>query len=275
MRTLVIALGAAAIAAASPAAAQLKAQAVPAKFTVTTRPGSTIGRDVAISNLGDAPVVVRVRLSDWVLTDAGEMTFRPPGSTPATLAGHVRFEPAEFSLQAGESGWIHLTMTLPEDGPPTRWGVLLSEVRPAVAPLHGRGPRAIAELGTTVYLSSVAPERAHAELVGLEAGSLSGDSVAVHVRVRNPGDRHVYVTGEVALADSTGARNASGSLATGVVLPGGVRTFTWMCPSPIRPGEYTITATLDSGEPELAVGEVRVRLPLGPVPPMLAQRGSP
>ena len=157
MRTLFLALGAAALAAAPPAFAQVRAQAVPAKFTVTTRPGSTVGRDVSIANLGEAPVVVRARLADWVLSEQGEMTLLPAGTTAATLAGLVQFEPTEFSLQPGESGWIHLTMTLPPQGPSTRWGVLLSEVRPTVTPARARGPRAIAELGTTLYLSSVPP----------------------------------------------------------------------------------------------------------------------
>jgi hypothetical protein len=270
MRTLLLALGAAA-----PAAAQLQAQAVPAKFTVTTRPGEAVVRDVSISNLGEAPVVVRARLADWILTEAGEMRLLPAGTTPVSLAGHVQFEPTEFSLQPGQSGWIHLTMTLPAEGPATRWGVLLSEVRPAAMPARSRGPRAIAELGTTLYLTSVPPERAHADLVGLDTSALPGDSLAVAVRVHNPGARHVYVTGEAAIADSTGARVAAGALATGVVLPGGFRTFTWTCPSPIVPGAYTITATLDSGEPELMVGEVRTRLPLVPVLPPIAGRDGP
>ena len=276
MSRLPRALGAAALCAtASPAAAQVMAQAVPAKVTVTARPGSTVGRDISLSNLGEAPVVVRARLADWTLSDHGEMTLVPSGTTPASLAGLVTFEPSEFSLQAGESGWIHVTMTMPAEGPATRWGVLLSEVRPASVPARAHGPRAVAELGTTLYLSSVPPERAHADLIGLDALPLPGDSLAVAVRVRNPGARHVYVTGEVSLADSAGARTASGPLGTGVVLPGGVRTFTWKCSSAGRPGWATVTATLDTGEPELTVGEVRVLLPPDPAPPALVRRDAP
>jgi P pilus assembly chaperone PapD len=274
MRTPLLALGAAAlVATASPAAAQVLAQVVPAKLTVTSRPGATVGRDISVSNLGESPAVVRVRLVDWLLTEQGEMTLLPAGATPATLAGCVRFEPQEFSLQPGESGWIRVTMTLPADGPPTRWGVLMSEVRPAT-PTRARGPRAVAELGTTLYLTSAPPERAHADLVGIAVTPCPGDSLSVAVRVHNPGERHVYVTGDVALADSAGTRVASGSLATGVMLPGGVRTFTWKCPSPARRGWTTVTATLDTGEPELAVGEVRVLLPLSATP-ALARRDTP
>lgn len=275
MRNLLLALGAAAIAAASPAAAQVLAQAVPAKYSLTVRPGSTVGRDVSISNLGNAPVVVRVRLADWNLSENGELSLMPLGAMPTTLAGLVQFEPSEFSLQPGESGWIHLTLMLPSVGPATRWGVLLSEVRPTATPGPGRGPRAIAELGTTLYLSSILPERVHADLVGLEVSPLGGDSLTVAVRIRNPGPRHAYVTGEVALGDSTGARIQSGSLATGVVLPGGVRTLTWTCSRHLSPGRYAVTATLDTGEPELTVGEVRIVWPPAATVPSLAKRTAP
>ena len=47
-----------------------------------------------------------------------------------------------------------------------------------------------------------------------------GDSLAVSVRVHNAGERHFYISGDVAVTDSTGARMTSGPLPTGVVLPG-------------------------------------------------------
>src|SRR5512134_3117599 len=98
----------------------------------------------------------------------------PAGSLPTTLAGLVQFDPSEFSLQPGTNGWVHVTLSLPAEGPATRWGVLLSEVRPAAPSRPTWGPHAIAELGTTLYLTSVPPERAHADLVGLEASALAG-----------------------------------------------------------------------------------------------------
>jgi hypothetical protein len=84
----------------------------------------------------------------------------------------------------------------------------------------------------------------------------------VSVRVRNPGERHLYSSGEIAVTDSTGAPIAKGSLGTGVVLPGALRIFTWTCPAHWTPGRYTVTATLDTGEPELIVGETEVRWPI-------------
>lgn len=244
------------------ATAQILAQVTPVKYNLTVKPGEPTSRDVQVSNMGDSPVIVRVRLSDWKLSEMGELSLAPLGSTPASLQGLVRFEPSEFSLAAGEVGLIHITAQLPADGPATRWGVLLSEIRPATPKPSNLGPRAVAELGTTLYLSKVAPEVIHPELTGMDVIPTGGDSLEVSVRMRNTGERHYYVTGEIALTDSTGASLASGTFGTGVILPGGRRTFTWTCTPALKPGRYTVTATLDSGEPELMVGEASFRWPM-------------
>jgi len=257
-------LGAAIGLAALPAGAseRIQAQAVPVKYNLTVRPGEGAARDVLISNQGDGPVVLQVHSSDWSLSDRGDLSLVPAGTTPNTLAAQVHFEPAEFSLQPGESKPIHLTAVMPRDGPATRWGVLLSLVRPAVTSSPGLRPRAIAELGTTLYVSRIPEGQQRSELTGLEVGRAGGDSLSVSVTVKNAGERHFYAGGEVAVTDSAGTGVKSGSLPTAVVLPGRVRVFTWTCPAGLSPGRYTVTATLDTGEPQLLVGETRVQWPV-------------
>ncbi len=270
-----MAIGCALIASAlvRPAAAQILAQVTPVKYSLTVRPGEPSSRDVQVSNLGDQPVIVRVRMSDWQLSERGELGFAPLGSTPTTLAGLVQFEPAEFSLAAGENGLIRVTVRMPADGPPTRWGVMLSEVRPAVVRPSGLGPRAIAELGTTLYVSRIPAGPARAEVTGLVVAPLGRDSMSVSVRVQNGGERHFYVMGEFAVSDSSGQRVRSGTTGTGVVLPGGARVFTWICDAPGNPGRYTAAATLDTGDPELMVGETSFTWPMPrPAPAPVAQQ---
>ena len=82
------------------------------------------------------------------------------------------------------------------------------------------------------------------------------------MRVRNAGERHFYVAGDVALSDSSRAIVRKGEFGNGVVLPGGIRTFTWIARAGLVPGRYTATATLDTGEPELTVGEATFPWPM-------------
>jgi len=256
-----------------PALCEILAQALPVKYNLTVASGQPLSRDVAIRNLGSSAVVVHVRLSDWVMNEAGELDLVAAGTTPASLQGHVLFEPTEFSLGPGESGVVHLTMRLPPDGPSTRWGVLLSEVRPAVWPKVSLGPRAIAELGTTIYLSRIPAEYTRAELTGMELRAAGDTSFAVTLRVRNPGERHLYSTGEIAVTDSAGTKVATGQLGTGVVLPRAFRNFTWTCTSRVTPGRYLVTASLDTGEPDLIIGETVLTWPLpAPVRAPVAQQ---
>ena len=163
------------VAMARPALPSINARALPSRTSVTVKPGEPVNRDVTIANDGDGPVVVHVRLSDWTLDKNGELSLLPPGTILSSLKGLVTFEPEQFSLGPGESGVIHVTLRLPPDGPATRWGVLLSEVRPAIVSRTGLGPRAIAELGTTFYLSRVPAEGVHGELTGLDVRSLRHD----------------------------------------------------------------------------------------------------
>lgn len=257
---LVILAAGTALAAPLPARAGVKAEVVPVKLSLTSRPGDVTVRDVEIANQGDAPAVVRVAWSDWQMNEAGDLTLVPAGSTPSSLYGLVTFEPREFSIRPGESGHVRVTLRMPADGPATRWGVMLSEVRPALVGTTPLGPRATAQLGTTFYLSRVPAEIVNAEVVGMTFKAL-GDSVSVSVSVRNAGERHYYVGGSVALKDSTGQTVAAGSLPTGVVLPGHLRAFQWICAASLAPGRYLASVTLDTGAPELTVAEGRFEWP--------------
>ena len=236
------------------------AQVVPVKYNLTCRPGETVVRDVEIANQGADPVVVHVTWADWQISEAGDLSLLTAGSTPNSLHGLVEFEPAEFSVGPGESGHVRVTLHLPADGPATRWGVMLSEVKPALTSTSQFGMRAHAQLGTTFYLSRIPAEIVNAEVVGMTFKAL-GDSVAIAVRIRNAGERHYYVGGRIALADSTGQAVASGDLPTGVILPGHTRSFHWTCCASLSPGRYLASATLDTGGPELTVAEGRFDWP--------------
>ena len=245
------------LAMARPAMPSINARAFPSRASVTVKPGEPVSRDVTITNDGDGPVVVHARLSDWSLDETGTLSLLPAGTTSVSLQGFVSFDPEQFSLGPGESGVIHLTMRLPASGPATRWGLLLSEVRPAVWAKSAVGTRAIAQLGTTLYVSRVPAERVRGELTGMDVRPKS-DTMSVALTLRNSCERHLYSAVRIAVKDSTGQQVADADLGTGVVLPGMERVFTWTCDAPLAPGRYAVTATLDTGEPELIVGETLV-----------------
>jgi hypothetical protein len=165
-------------------------------------------------------------------------------------------------LAPNENRHIRLLATLSNYGPATRWGMLLCEVRSAAAVVGEMGPRASTELGVTVFLSRIPADSLHAEITGLTARSVGGDSIVITARVRNTGLRHIVVSGEAALADSGGARLGGGTMTSGLILPGATRTFEWVGSAARGTGPCLATATLDGGEPELLVGETRFEWPV-------------
>jgi len=237
--------------------AQVLAMVSPTQAQITVKPNEGSSRDVTVSNLGATPVRVRVRLSDWTLSERGEIGLAALGTTAGTLQGALQFSPAEFALASGESRRIQVTANLPGAGPATRWGMLLCQVRSQAAASDEIGPRAATELGTTLFVSSIPPDDVHAEIIGLTAAALGPDSIQITARVRNTGLRQIVVSGEAALADSGGVRLGGGTMTSGLVMPGASRYFQWTGHARFAPGGCLATATLDGGEPELLVGETR------------------
>ena len=235
--------------------AQVLAMVTPTQASITVKPGEAAERDVMVSNLGAVPVRVRVRLSDWTLSERGEIGLAPLGSTAGTLEHTLSFSPTEFPLAPGQSRHIRVGGSLDNNGRATRWGMLLCEVRSSAAAASEIGPRAATELGTSVFLSRIPAEEVRAEITGMTVRALGGDSIAITARVRNTGLRHLVISGEAALADSAGARLGGGTMSSGLILPGATRYFDWVGTAARAPGACLATATLDGGEPELLVGE--------------------
>ena len=249
------------VALAGAANAQILAQVNPVKISLTARPGWPLHRDVQVSNLGDQAVAVRVRLSDWRLSEDGELSLAPAGSTPGSLAGLANFEPAEFTLAPGQNRWVHVTLTLPEQGAASRWGILLSEVRAATPAAAPAGSIASTELGTTIFLSRIPADEVRVTLGTPGVIALGGDSIQVRVRVHNTGLRQVGVAAAFALADSSGTRIRTTSSGSGIVLPGEARRFSWICVTNLSPGDYRMIVTLADGESDPLTSEKPFRWP--------------
>ncbi|HEY6867342.1 MAG TPA: hypothetical protein VI792_08800 [Candidatus Eisenbacteria bacterium] len=244
---------------AAPARAQVLAMVSPTQASLTAVPGEPLEREVVVSNMGAVPVRVRVRLSDWTLSEYGEIGLAALGSTARSLDGAVRFAPGDLLIRPGDNGRIHLRIDLGSGGAPTRWGMLMCEVRSAVAAQDEIGPRAVTELGTTLLVSRLPADQVRADITGLKVRVLGRDSIAITARVANTGLRHLFVTGAASLRDSSATPLGGGPLPPGLVLPGMSRYFEWTGHVTHAPGRCVASATLDYGVPELLVGETKFR----------------
>lgn len=216
---------------------------------------------VVVRNLGAQPARARLALADWVLLPDGSRELLPAGSGPATLAGWVRFHPADLALEPGEARTVTIAVAMPEDGPATRLGALIA----APATESGAVPRGPA---ATLVVSRAAATAV--EIAGLGVRPAAAAAFEVALRVWNGGGRAVEAGGEVVIRDAAGEARARGRFARAVVLPHSARTLTWLAPAGLPPGGYDVVATLRAGGTE-ATTTTGTRLPLGtPEPPRAA-----
>jgi hypothetical protein len=261
--------------AAPPASAQLTANVVPVKCTLSGRPGEVLERDVLIENKSAMPVVVQLALADWTLDSRGTLHLLAGGSSPRSLSGLVQVDPASFSLPALGSRTVRFSVTVPADGPPSRWGVVLSQFRPARVGSAALGSSAVAEIGTTIYLSREGAGSPRMDISGMNVVPTSGDSIEVEVRLRSTGELPVRFQTALAVASDSGATAQRSALPTTVLLPDGERFVTWCLPAPAAPGAYRATCTIDAGEPTLLVGEIPFSWPPTRLDQPLAGRSGP
>jgi len=243
----------AALATAAPAHAQVLAEAIPARIGLTLARGDSARREIAVANHGMEPIVVEVRYSDWTMDERGALALVKPGRVTASLEGQIGCAPSRFTVAPGDTGRVTVTLHMPNYGPATRWGVLLSQVRPADA-ADAPGPGAA--LGTTLYVSSLPPDDIRPEIEAIDVMPLGPDSVGVRVRLRNPGGRHFHAGAEVAIRDLDGTTLAAGKLPVAVVLPELSRDAIYACHVPLPAGRYRAAVALDAGLPQRVEAEI-------------------
>lgn len=247
--------------ASAPADAQMLVQVSPTQYDVTVREDAPVRRPLFVDNLSRQAVTVRLRVADLTMGPRGELGLLRAGSTAASLSGLIHIEPASLTIEPGRRGLVHLTVRLPSNGPPTRYGVVLSEIRPGREENSAAAAEPMTELATRMFFTRVAPESTSVELTRLEARSTRAGGLTVTLRLLNRGQRHAPCLGEATVVDSTGAEVERLALGQGIVLPGASRVFS--CHSRVRlaPGRYRVIASLDARQRELLVGEASVRIP--------------
>lgn len=237
---------------------RLLVQSNPSQFDLTVAAGDTTSRSLFLHNLGAVPVEVRVRLADLTLGPRGELELLALGDTPASLGTVVELEPRRLTIGPGRREAVRVRVRMPVRDPATRYGVVLSEVR-ALAPMSTPGVATPpAELGTTLFVTTLGPDSIHAELLGLDARPAAGGTLRVGLRLRNRCRRHLVGSGDFTVVDSTRRTIERGRLMSGLVLPGAERLFSWYSDHRLPPGRYTVIASVDAGEAELLVGETEV-----------------
>jgi len=183
----------------------------PTTVEVGLEPGGHHRQVLTVGNLHrEKNLALTVGLADWSLDENQQLELYPPGSTLRTASPWVRFSPAVLKLAPGESQRVVVEIQLPVDlkgSGDYRFAVLVSPVLP---PLKERreAPSGIwnkVQVSSLFYIT-LPPASAKAAVVAARFEQSSEGVPEIHFAVRNDGNSHARLSGELRLLNEQGKK---------------------------------------------------------------------
>lgn len=267
------ALGAALVSAlvlGAPAAAQdvLSVEVTPLRVELTLKAGAAHTQAVTLKNEGPKAVRVRARVDDWYLSKDGTPQFAPAGpADPYTAAAWVRLNPPEQVINAGATGIVRFTTTVPADARDAgyRCAVMFEFERPDADPAAKTREVTFRGRVATVIYATVGSPKPSVDLTDLQSRVLANRPAEVVAVLKNTGPVHVRTRGSAIVYDASGKLVKQLAVPNVPVLPESERELAIPTASdgeaPLAPGTYRIEVRLDLGLRELLVGETTLEVP--------------
>ena len=238
----------------SPAAAQgpggLTFQATLESIKIDAQPQQVVTRQFRLTlDPNQRDTRFKAKVEDWWRSEDGKQSFyAEAGSLRHSCARWVRLNPVEATARAGEPLIIRITVTVPQEIPPSGYWCALTvdEVADPAADQGGVGVRFLASVSTGIFVNVGTVNRS-ARILDLQVG----EDEAV-VKVRNDGNGPVGIDGRLEFF----ATGSTAPLAT-VVLPRATvlteptldGSLTGRLPpaAELPSGRYRVRAVLDFG----------------------------
>lgn len=245
-----------------PARAAVAFMVEPVLLELEVEPGSTYTASLSVIPAGPEAGQVAVDISDWLLDSGGNLRLLPPGAVPRSATRWLQLAPNALELSGGSSATVRLTLNVPAQGVAgAYWTMVLLRGAPVVD-TRRPGVSVQVQVGVPVYVVVRGTERPRVELAGFEVEPPSGSSPGrAVVQIRNSGNVHARVAGQVELRDEQGEPVGRLELPQGLVLPGMTRRFQVELPKDLKPGLYVALATVATQKQELLVSEATFELP--------------
>jgi hypothetical protein len=254
----------------SPALAQLSIS--PGSMDMLVPEGQHTLPSITVSNDSDKPMDFEVKLAGYGQGTSGSTEVLEPDTNPLSAMSYISFDPAEFSLEPGESQEIDLTVSIPQGIDGGRYAVVLVIGTPG-----GDEPiTTISRMGILVKLTiagSQLVEQGSIEFIGSELVE-SGKPIPIEVTYANEGNVHCRVQGSVTVFDAQGDVLDIVRSSWAVVLPGYSRDLVaeWIPGRDLDPGTYGAQASVyleDGALLDEAEGSFEVGMPyVPPAPPV-------
>lgn len=262
-----IAVLAALLVSAAPAAAQISVEVSPLRMELAAGPGSTTTQGITVTNAGKEPIRVRGRVTDWDLSRDGAPQFESAvEGGPYSATSWVRIAPPEHIVEPGKEAIVRVSLAVPANIEPGgyRTGVLF-EFGPATGDPVGRGREVMfkSRIATLLYVNIGQPPMA-AELTDLRQ-RITGQQLQIVATIKNTSRRSVRTKGSLILYDQAGRNVREVPVPDVPFLPESEREVAIVVADPqktaLAAGEYRVELRIDVGLPALLIGETTLKVP--------------
>jgi len=236
----------------------------PPRQMLTAEPGATVKGMVVVDHPGsDAPMKVKVSLSDVIVQPDGNLMYLAPGSIPQSAAKWLTIPEVSFPLMPKESHELRYSLAIPQSAKPgTYWAVIFFESGPLQeASEKGIGVKMRVRVGHVVYVNvGEVTQKGNIEGIRYQPAAAKTHP-QLRVKFNNTGNGLMRLSGFVELKDSNGKTVAKGTIHNAASLPGYNYEISADLEKAPPSGDYVALIKLDYGGNQVIVGEGKVRIP--------------
>lgn len=265
MTARVVAVAAAVLSLAVPAAAQVSVEVSPLRVELPMAPGATRTQAITLTNTGKDAVRVRATIADWSLSKDGAPQFEVPGEGAAYSASSwIKITPPEVVMQPGLSSAVRFSLTVPSgvEAAGYRTGILF-DLMPASGEPIARGPVMVRSRIATLIYVNVGQPAAAVDLIDLRVRSLA-ETTQVVGTLRNTSRRTVRTRGSLVISGASGVAVREIPVPDVPVLPESERDVAIVAfergANALPPGDYRVELRIDVGLAALIIGETTLKV---------------
>jgi len=242
----------------------------PMRIDTSLAPGEARQEVIEIHNLSEEPLIVRLSIADFALSETGAVRILEAGTSSPSIAGWLTLREEELQVDAGETRSVTLSILRPADSPAlARWGCLVVE---GSEPTGGAQPEGIGIRLTMKYVVAILQNdptnsqkggrvtELNVELVNSAEGN--SPAVLVSATFANATINILQADVRFDVRDMTGETVVFEETQSRVILPETRRTFKAEFPaSEWLPGQYVALVIIDYGGELLTGGQWPFEIP--------------
>lgn len=254
--------------------AQVGFQVSPGKIffrQVTNQPGS---QTIRVTNPTPSEMVLQCSFADWRRDSSGQKIYFEAGSQPGSNSRYLRVNPENFTLKAGESRLIEVTMTLPEgmDRQVTRSMLFITQTNEKDLARQSATQKAAmifqVQMGVHIYNEPPQLQSKNIDIedvtfthVGPKGADSSVGSNRLNAFISNIGERVTMGTVRFELTNKTTLEEWKSKPEDFNTLPGDKFFVSTVLPSTLAKGKYALITIADFGADQpLKVAESEIEI---------------